>query len=105
MRQKIIFGVLLCTLAGCPDGNGVSPIPDPPVYPPPPVPGPAFGAVVSGGNLLVTHDGKFIVTADPDRDRIYAVDSSTHALVSEITLNSHDEPGRLIEDAAGRIHV
>lgn len=106
MRQKII-GALLVALAlpGCTTDEGVPPIVDPPVYPPPPVPGPAFGAPVSGGNLLITHDSKYAVIADPDRDRVYTVDLASHAMVSEVTLATHDEPGRLVEDANGRIHV
>ncbi len=106
--MRKIIGVLLLGLglAGCTGDPGVAPpIINPPEYPPPPMAGPPFGAPVSGGNLLVTHDGKFAVAADPDRDHIYTVDLATHELVGNVALAAHDEPGRLIEDAAGRIHV
>jgi mono/diheme cytochrome c family protein len=103
MRQQV--GLLLLTLVGCTYEPGAPAPYNPPVFPPPPAASPAFGAPVSGGNLLVTHDGNFVVAADPDRDRVYTVDTRTHALVSEVALIAHDEPGRLIEDAGGRIHV
>jgi hypothetical protein len=64
--------------------------------PPPPI---------SGGTLLATKDGKLLVASDPDRDLIYFVDSAAFTLLHVRTLNAGDEPGRLVEDAAGRIHV
>ncbi len=54
--------------------------------------------------MLVTHDGKHAVIADPDRDRLMVVDLGSQD-VKESPLTTGDEPGRLIEDAAGRIHV
>jgi mono/diheme cytochrome c family protein len=65
---------------------------------------PAFGAPISGGNLLVTRDGRFAVVADPDRDRLVTVDLRNDNVV-EIPLTEKDEPGRLVEDGAGRVHV
>ena len=59
---------------------------------------------ISGGTLLVTRDGKSAVAADPDRDRVYLVDLASHA-VSEVALQQGDEPGRLLEDAGGRLYV
>jgi hypothetical protein len=64
--------------------------------PPPPI---------SGGTLLVTRDGRTAVAADPDRDAIYLVSLESMSLVSTIALRSGDEPGRLVEDGAGRVHV
>jgi hypothetical protein len=64
--------------------------------PPPPV---------SGGNLLVTHDGAFAVVADADRDRLVVVDTASSKVVADLALTLGDEPGRLVEDAAGRVHV
>ncbi|MGE0872779.1 MAG: cytochrome-c peroxidase [Kofleriaceae bacterium] len=63
------------------------------------------GAPISGGTLLVTRDGAHAVIADADRDRILSVDLATEQLVADIPLQAGDEPGRLIEDGAGRIHV
>lgn len=60
---------------------------------------------ISGGTLLATRDGKRVVAADPDRDVVYVVDVATHSLEHTLTLQAKDEPGRLIEDADGRIHV
>jgi mono/diheme cytochrome c family protein len=60
---------------------------------------------ISGGTLLATRDGKQLVASDPDRDLIYVIDIASHALVRTHQLNAGDEPGRLVEDAAGRIHV
>jgi mono/diheme cytochrome c family protein len=64
--------------------------------PPPPI---------SGGTLLVASDGLTAVAADPDRDRIMFVDLKLGEVLSELTLEAGDEPGRLTEDGAGRIHV
>jgi hypothetical protein len=64
--------------------------------PPPPI---------SGGTLLITHDGSKAVAADPDRDAVYVVDLASKTLASTIALQPGDEPGRLAEDGAGRIHV
>jgi hypothetical protein len=63
--------------------------------PPPPI---------SGGTLLATRDGAHAVAADPERDSVYVVDLKTHA-VTTITLAAGDEPGRVVEDGAGRVHV
>ena len=64
--------------------------------PPPPI---------SGGTLLVTADGSRAIAADPDRDLVYGVVLSTGAVAYTVSLQSGDEPGRLVEDGAGRVHV
>jgi mono/diheme cytochrome c family protein/DNA-binding beta-propeller fold protein YncE len=64
--------------------------------PPPPV---------SGGTLLVTHDGSTAVASDPDRDAVYVVDVAAKSVTFTIALQPGDEPGRLAEDGAGRVHV
>jgi cytochrome c553 len=64
----------------------------------PPVP-------INGGTLLVTKDGASAVAADPDRDRVLIVDLDVGKLSAEIALQAGDEPGRLVEDNAGRVHV
>ena len=64
--------------------------------PPPPI---------SGGTLTVLRDGHTAVAADPDRDRVYVVNLDTRTVTHSIALRLHDEPGRLVEDAAGLVHV
>jgi len=59
---------------------------------------------ISGGTLLVTRDGQHAVASDPERARVSVVDLSA-STVAEIALEPGDEPGRLVEDASGRIHV
>ena len=99
----------------------VAPPPRPPAPPPPailPPPGntnqPSFNEVapgapsalpISGGTLLVLRDGKIAVAADPDRSRLFVADVAQATLVREIVLPPGSEPGRLIEDAAGRVSV
>jgi hypothetical protein len=60
---------------------------------------------ISGGTLKVLKDGKTAVAADPDRDQVYVVDLSKRALTATIKLNKGDEPGRVVADTAGRVHV
>lgn len=77
-------------------------------------PQPTFGPTVSaatpppalsGGTLLMLHDGKSALAADPDRDRAYVVDIVNAKLVSTVTLTAGDEPGRAVEDDAGKVHL
>lgn len=58
---------------------------------------------ISGGTLLVTSKDK-AVAADSDRDIVWIVDLSSRE-VSSVKLKAGDEPGRVIEDSAGLIHV
>ncbi len=60
---------------------------------------------ISGGTLIVTRDGSKAIASDPDRDLVYVVDLASKVRKFTIVLNSGDEPGRLAEDGAGRIHV
>ena len=85
---------ILVVLAGCTIQTGEEP-------PPPPT----WGAPISGGTMIVTRDGNRAVIADPDRDRVVIVDLVSEKVVDTITLAAHSEPGRVIEDDAGRIHV
>ncbi|HEY5089703.1 MAG TPA: hypothetical protein VIK30_07020, partial [Polyangia bacterium] len=66
---------------------------------------PVAPPAVSGGTLLVLADGKTAVAADPDRDRIYVADLLTRTLKFTIALDAGDEPGRVVEDAAGHVQV
>jgi DNA-binding beta-propeller fold protein YncE len=81
---------LATALAGCTDD------PEPITTNPPPI---------SGGTLLVTADGVRAVAADPDRDRVWIVDLAARRVQYEIVLAAGDEPGRVAEDAHGRVHV
>ncbi len=86
------------------DPGVVDPTPDPreegAVYtssnPPPPI---------SGGTLIALKDGVTAVAADPDRDRVWIVDTAKLSLRGEIALEAGDEPGRGAEDGAGRVWV
>ncbi|MET0390337.1 MAG: cytochrome c [Polyangiales bacterium] len=60
---------------------------------------------ISGGTLLVTRDRSLLVAADPDRDQVYFVDPTTQRLLFTRELTAGDEPGRLVEDASGQVHV
>lgn len=60
---------------------------------------------ISGGTLISTADGSTVVAADPERDQLYFVDVADARLLHTRVLDVGDEPGRLVEDAAGRIHV
>jgi mono/diheme cytochrome c family protein len=60
---------------------------------------------ISGGTLAVLSDGRTAVAADSDRDQVYIVDLASNQLSFTVTLQAGDEPGRLIQDAAGLVHV
>jgi hypothetical protein len=62
---------------------------------------------ISGGTLAILPDGVTAVAADPDRDTVAVVNLSAASgkLIATINLQRHDEPGRLVADAAGRVHV
>ena len=60
---------------------------------------------LSGGTLVVTRDGRWAVMSDPDADVVRVVDLAALELHREIALEEGDEPGRLAEDAEGRVHV
>jgi mono/diheme cytochrome c family protein len=85
--------LLLLTAIGCTPGED-----DPAENPPPP-----WGVPISGGNLHITRDGAAVI-ADADRDRILMVDLATQGILGEVAV-PNDEPGRIVEDGAGRVHV
>jgi mono/diheme cytochrome c family protein len=49
--------------------------------------------------------GTVAFAADPDRDQAYLVDTSAGTLTATIALNAGDEPGRAVQDAAGKVHL
>ncbi|MGK3964291.1 c-type cytochrome [Sorangium sp. So ce118] len=60
---------------------------------------------ISGGTLAVSKSAVRAVASDPDRDRVWVVDLEAQKLTAEIVLEKGDEPGRVVEDDAGRFHV
>ena len=83
-------------------------------FPFPTGPQPQFGPTVtaatpppplSGGTLVMLADGKTAFAADPDRDQAYVIDLAAPALKSTIALSAGDEPGRAVEDGAGKVHL
>lgn len=63
---------------------------------------------ISGGTLIVSQDGRTAIASDPDRDVVWRVDlerGATQPILSMTRLEENDEPGRVVEDARGRIHV
>lgn len=61
---------------------------------------------ISGGTLHILRSARVAVVADPDRDRIVVVDLTARAVLGETThLPPGAEPGRIAEDAEGRVHV
>jgi mono/diheme cytochrome c family protein len=60
---------------------------------------------IVGGTLLALDDGRTAVAADPDRDRLFVADYTAEVVLAEIALNAGDEPGRLVADSQGRVHV
>jgi mono/diheme cytochrome c family protein len=76
----------------------------PPTETPPARPG-TIPPPISGGTLIIAHDGKTAIAADPDRDKVYVVDLQTRHLLRTIDLKPGDEPGRLAEDNNRRVHV
>jgi mono/diheme cytochrome c family protein len=60
---------------------------------------------LSGGTLLALADGKTVAASDPERDQVYLVDTTAGAVRTIVALQGGDEPGRLVQDAAGLLHV
>ena len=83
----------------------------PELHGPPPVFGTATSqsaVPISGGTLLVAADGHTMIASDPDRDVLYLGDMDAPAgknTLVTLGLVAGDEPGRLVEDGARRVHV
>ena len=112
IKRRCLFigslaGLALGTAVGCglpspPPPDAVTPPGVTPGLPPTPR---AQPPAVSGGTLLVLKDGTTAVAADPDRDVIWLADLTKLAQTGRIDLHSGDEPGRLVQDSAGKVHV
>lgn len=87
MHAKMLLPFVL--LAGCHEGK----------TPPP------WGTPITGGTMVIARNGSHAVISDPDRDRILTVDLATRLVTAEITLTQGEQPGRVVEDGAGRFHV
>jgi YD repeat-containing protein len=87
-------------IAPLPNASGFTPqIPQTVVHQTAPVP------PLTGGTLLALSDGNTVVASDPERDQMYVVDLTTNARRATLVLQPGDEPGRLVEDGAGLVHV
>ena len=60
---------------------------------------------IAGGTLAIIARGAKAAVADPDHDQVVVVDLTNLTVTATIPLAVGDDPGRLVEDAAGRLHV
>lgn len=60
---------------------------------------------LAGGTLHLTEGGRYAIASDPDRASIHVVHLTSREELHTIELAPEDEPGRIAEDAAGRVHV
>lgn len=111
--RKTSLALSVALLAGC---HGPAPIrrveaPDPGFGGPASFVDPrASGAVItldapppiSGGTLATR--GAIVVAADPDRDRVLVVDTTTRDVI-QVSLPDGSEPGRVVIDALDNAHV
>jgi hypothetical protein len=60
---------------------------------------------IAGGTLAIVAQGHWAAVSDPDHDQVVVVDLDSMTIVSTIALLHGDDPGRLVEDGGGRLHV
>jgi DNA-binding beta-propeller fold protein YncE len=101
--MRLLFTAMGCalvgaTMAGCEPADHYARLP-PPSNGAPPMPLP-----LSGGTLIALRDGATAVAADPELDALYVVDLNARRATT-VALHAGDEPGRLVEDGAGRVHA
>jgi YVTN family beta-propeller protein len=60
---------------------------------------------IAGGTLAIIARGSKAAVADPDHDQVVVIDLANLTVTATIPLAVGDDPGRLVEDAAGRLHV
>jgi hypothetical protein len=75
------------------------------VYPEPVVLADPQPPPISGGTLTIVAQGRRAAVADPDRDQLTIVDLEAMGIVATVALRRGDEPSRIVEDGAGRLHV
>jgi mono/diheme cytochrome c family protein len=100
-------GVALADSCGGPDAGSASPFQGgvPPTIPSAITRSPTNVPPISGGTLLALADGQTAVASDPERDQVYVVDLGANVVHATVKLQAGDEPGRLVEDATGQVHV
>lgn len=59
---------------------------------------------IAGGTLIVTDSG-LVVAGDPDRASIWVLAPEDQRVVGRVALDPTADPGRMVEDADGRVHV
>jgi mono/diheme cytochrome c family protein len=59
---------------------------------------------IAGGTMIALADGMTVAGDDADEDRVLIFKMGASA-IDVVALNPHDEPGRLVEDGAGKLHV
>jgi mono/diheme cytochrome c family protein len=60
---------------------------------------------IAGGTLAIIARGAKAAVADPDHDQVVVIDLTNLTVSATIPLAVGDDPGRLVEDTAGRLHV
>jgi mono/diheme cytochrome c family protein len=60
---------------------------------------------IAGGTLAIIAQGTKAAVADPDRDQVVVIDLASLQIAKVIPLAPGDDPGRLVEDAVGHLHV
>lgn len=104
LRASCFLGMLAIGAPGCSGSGEVLELIK--KEPPPPVSGVGDQSpAIIGGTLIVTRDDSTAVAADPDRSAVWLVDLPTQGLRKRVSLPKDSEPGRVIEDAAGKVHV
>jgi hypothetical protein len=89
--RRIPALAMLLSVGACTESGVVFPVPDPPP--------------ISGGTLLILRDGRTAVASDPDYHRVFIVDLEARIVAHQVPLEQGSEPGRLVEDGAGRVHL
>jgi hypothetical protein len=117
-RRALVGGIVVAAALGC-STKSVVVDPSPSTTPNQPSTSTAFGGAtnaaatpplpISGGTLIaITRpDGSAVaVASDPDEDAVHVVSlADPPSLLGTLYLQPGDEPGRLVADAAGRVHV
>jgi len=60
---------------------------------------------IAGGTLAIIAQGTQAAVADPDNDQVVVIDLESMTHTATIPLAIGDDPGRLVEDAGGRLHI